>query len=220
MPFLTRVPMSGQRWMGYMSLRITPMFMGHVSLGGLNEGHFHRGRCQAACCFGVRFQATCLLGSLGFWFLINSGLQTFQATFSDILSFRASSSSSSILHFCFCNFGHYSPFPTVSLFFPSLLQASLVSASGCLFQILVSPFFLYIGFFFFTIHLVVVGVVFGVCDFLGTKWTLRGPECRVLEFFQRRQSLLEERLVMFIRTRVFSCLFFVGPLKGIPRPLA
>lgn len=172
MPFLTRVPMSGQRWMGYMSLRITPMFMGHVSLGGLNEGHFHRGRCQAACCFGVRFQATCLLGSLGFWFLINSGLQTFQATFSDILSFRASSSSSSILHFCFCNFGHYSPFPTVSLFFPSLLQASLVSASGCLFQILVSPFFLYIGFFFFTIHLVVVGVVFGVCDFLDVKWTL------------------------------------------------
>ena len=81
MPPLTRVPMSEQRWTGYMSLQITPPFMGHVSFGEFNEGCFHRGHCQVACHFGVRFQAVCLLGYLGFWSPINRRLQAFQVTF-------------------------------------------------------------------------------------------------------------------------------------------
>ena len=81
MPHLTCVPMSEQRWMGYMSLQITPPFMGHMSFGGFNEGLFHQDHCQAMRHFGVRFQAICLLGSLGFWSPINRRLQAFWVTF-------------------------------------------------------------------------------------------------------------------------------------------
>lgn len=37
-------------------------------------------------------------------------------------------------------------------------------------------------------------------------------------FFLGRQLLLAVRLLVFVRTRVFPCLIFVGPLSGTPRP--
>ena len=70
-----------------MSLKITPMLVGHVPLKGLNEGRFHQGHCQAMRRFGVHFQAAYFLGSLMFWSPINKRLQTFWAIFVDILTF-------------------------------------------------------------------------------------------------------------------------------------
>ncbi|KAL6340307.1 hypothetical protein AAG906_040744 [Vitis piasezkii] len=43
MPSLISVPMSEQRWTGYVYFLITPIFARHVSLGVFNEGRFHRG---------------------------------------------------------------------------------------------------------------------------------------------------------------------------------
>ena len=50
---------------------------------------FYRGRYQAACRFGVRSQAACLLESLRFWSPINKGLQTPWGTFLDVSAFGA-----------------------------------------------------------------------------------------------------------------------------------
>lgn len=218
MLLLTHEPMSKQRQTGYMSLRITPILMGHVSLGGLNEGCFHQGRCQVVRRFGVYFQAPCLLGSLRFWSPINSGLQTFQAIFLDFLAFGAFPISPVFCIFPVCNSGRYSHFPTVSPSFPALLQANLVSTSGHFSQMLVSSFFSYIGFFFFIVHLVAVRFVFGVCDFLGTKWMLRGPKCRVLVFFWGKTVIVRGKIGSICQNQGFSCFFSVGPLKGIPKP--
>ena len=70
---LTRAPMSGQRWQVKMSLQIPPMFVGHILLGGFNEGCFCRGHCQEAHHLEMCFQVMCLLRSLGFWSPINKG---------------------------------------------------------------------------------------------------------------------------------------------------
>ena len=131
-----------------MSFRITPMFLGHVSLGDFNKGCFHRGRCQAARRFGVRFQAAYLLESLGLWSPINKGFHTPQVTFW-ILSFLEFFSSSILLYFLYYNSDRCLLFPTASPSFSILLQASLVFCQRTFFQPLVSPFFICIGFFFF-----------------------------------------------------------------------
>ncbi|KAL6322948.1 hypothetical protein AAG906_022786 [Vitis piasezkii] len=68
-------------------------------------------------------------------------------------------------------------------------------------------FFLYIGFFFFIVHLFAVGIVFGAYDFLGVKWTLQGPKCRAL-------VLSLEKVV----SRFFFCVFhFLIFLLVIPQ---
>ena len=174
---------------------------------------FTEATCQAVCRFGVRFQAACLLGSLGFQSPINRGLQTFWVTFFNIFI-----SGPLLLLPIFYIFADATPvailppshrYYSQAFFGRTLNFLGIILAGFGEFAYTRIPFCLFACCW---------GRFFGICDFLDAKWMLRSPKCKALVLSWRKQLRWEERLIVFARVKVFyiflSLLLFCWSIKG------